>query len=192
LKVANYNVHPAVTLTANKNPPQDIDIRVFLFEESQKRLVKNGLQTNTTKTWMSSQQSLIINGLKLGKMGTLKKQLNLKHTDQLDHSFYLVFKVEGTNLESTSSTFKIVSSCTQVPPDKRDYIRPMKPEVRMKKMEKQKLKKRKLESAEEQNQKQRQIRALREWLEQSLYAGDVKSSAIAAEKLALLHRQNEE
>jgi hypothetical protein len=79
-----------------------------------------GFQTGSTRTLYPGSKMIYFTGLKLNKMGKLKADL---HDKQLD-TFFLKFQLGSRTI--TSNSFKVVSSCSRVPGEIKEAVRPPK------------------------------------------------------------------
>jgi hypothetical protein len=70
------------------------------------------------------QKSVVFNALKLAKIGPIKSELQCPSTRTISENFLIRF-VLGDNV-AESRTFQLVSSCSQMPQDLRDKLRPNK------------------------------------------------------------------
>jgi hypothetical protein len=123
-QVANYNIHPPPSLSIDTPSSSSHTVYMSLVEISTKRIVQGGFQTGDVRVLRSGQQTLYFTGLKLSKMGPIKEELHIQNTRQLTSDFCIQFKI-GTRV-FYSSTFKLVSSCSQLPKEIRDFVRPPK------------------------------------------------------------------
>jgi hypothetical protein len=71
---------------------------------------------------LPDQDYVVMQGLKLNKMGLLKQELDVTSLKNLD--FKIRFVTEISSWETTP--FKIVSNCSQLPGDLRKIVRPSK------------------------------------------------------------------
>ena len=123
-QVANYNIHPPPSLTIDTPSSSSHTVYMSLVEVTTKRIVQGGFQTGDVRVLRSGQQTLYFTGLKLSKMGPIKEELHIQNTRQLTSDFCIQFKIGSRVFFSTP--FKLVSSCSQLPKDIREYVRPPK------------------------------------------------------------------
>jgi hypothetical protein len=119
-QIANYNVHPAPILALNVPLPSGQLINVTLIESVTNTEVSYGFQTGFSRTLYPGSKMIYFTGLKLSKMGKIKSDL---HDKQLD-TFYLQFNIADRII--TSEPFKVVSSCSRLPDDIKEAVRPPK------------------------------------------------------------------
>jgi len=123
-QISNYNIHPPPALTADLPLEDNYTVYVHLCESQQKRIIAGGLQSGDVRVLRAGQTTIYFNGLKLNKMGPIKTEINFRNSRQLSTDFCIRFKLG--NREFYSSAFKLVSSCSQLPQEIRDNVRPSK------------------------------------------------------------------
>lgn len=79
-----------------------------------------GFQTTITRTLKPGGNCLIFTGLKLNKMGKIKNELRQHHIMRFD-KFLIRFRLGKQTWDSQS--FKLVSSCTQLPSELKEIVR---------------------------------------------------------------------
>ncbi|PRP80719.1 putative pentatricopeptide repeat-containing protein [Planoprotostelium fungivorum] len=126
-QISNYNIHPPPALTTDvRTVPLDDNYTVYvhLCEAQQKKIIAGGLQSGDVRVLRMGQTTIYFNGLKLNKMGPIKTEINFRNSRQLSTDFCIRFKLGDRVFYS--SVFKLVSSCSQLPQDIRDNVRPSK------------------------------------------------------------------
>jgi len=121
-QIANYNIYPTITIYFAVKGTDPIQLSVVLVDCSTNLELSEGFQSNGTYSLPSKGNCIHLTGLKLNRMGSLKKQLSLKTLKNLD------FKIRFTaaDLQWESNSFKIVSNCAQLPLEIREHVRPAK------------------------------------------------------------------
>ncbi len=123
-QIANYNIYPPPQITFEKELEKDTIITVALIENDTHSVVTQGFRNaDTTKELTSGVQAKTFTGLKLSKKSVIKsylKKLNLKKPNLV--TFCIRFTLD--NVHWYSRSFKVLSSCSQLPPQLRDTIRP--------------------------------------------------------------------
>lgn len=122
-QIANYNIHPPPELLFN-GPIQEQEIFTMILT-SQKNNIElyAGFQVSDKRIARVGSTSVIFTGMKVNKMGKIKDDLE-RFGSKMDETFYLVFKGAGVTIKSKE--FRLVSSCSQVPKELRDQVRPPK------------------------------------------------------------------
>jgi len=123
-QIANYNIHPAPSMTIDTPLNGNHTVYAHLVEYVSKTIVNGGFQSGDVRVLRSGQQTLYFTGLKLNKMGPIKTELHFQNSRQLNSEFCVQFKI-GTRT-FYSSPFKLVSSCSQLPQEIRENVRPTK------------------------------------------------------------------
>jgi hypothetical protein len=121
-QIANYNVYPAPEIFFEEELPHDITIYANLVENETHSVVPQGFQTETIREMRTGAQMKTFAGLKLSKKGAIKNFLKEKSLKPKNMTFCIRFTIGSKSWHSRS--FKILSSCSQLPPHLRDSIRP--------------------------------------------------------------------
>lgn len=123
-QIANYNIYPSPQITFDRELDRDAIITVSLVENETHSVVGQGFRNSDTNRELTvGVQAKTFTGLKLSKKSVIKsylKHLNLKKPNQV--TFCIKFTIN--NISWYSRSFKILSSCSQLPPHLRDTIRP--------------------------------------------------------------------
>jgi len=122
-QIANYNVHPAPKVSLESTFPVSLSITVALVETNLNLELKEGFQAGHIRTLRAGGNCIHFTGLKLSKMGKIKGELRQKNIKQMDR-FHIRFIIGPKTWDSTP--FRLVSSCTQLPKDIRETVRPPK------------------------------------------------------------------
>lgn len=94
------------------------------MEENSGFVLQGGFQAGEVRVLRAGQTSVSFAGLKLAKMGPIKSELNFANSRVLQSDFCLKFQIGMTVIHSSS--FRLVSSCSQMPQEVRDTVRPPK------------------------------------------------------------------
>eukprot|EP01119_Soliformovum_irregulare_P012589 TRINITY_DN3276_c0_g1_i1.p1 TRINITY_DN3276_c0_g1~~TRINITY_DN3276_c0_g1_i1.p1 ORF type:complete len:227 (+),score=69.43 TRINITY_DN3276_c0_g1_i1:518-1198(+) len=187
-QIANYNIHPPPSIFIEKPFDENLTIYAQLVDCHTMTVVSGGFQSGDSRFLRAGQKTLYFTGLKLSKMAPIKTELHLRTSKQMNSNFCLKFKVGEKII--LSDQFKLVSSCSQLPADIRDLVRPKKPVKRD-------------ESDEEEATGSPphmtpalpwkatwgdDIKSMRLELESAIEAGDAEKAGKAAQKLALLKK----
>lgn len=119
-QIANYNVHPSPKIVLSKPTPVEHTVNAALVELASGYELDEGFQTPPQKLLKPGGNCLIFSGLKLNKMGKIKNELRQHHIMRFD-KFIIRFRLGKFTLDS--QPFKLLSSCTQLPPDVKDVVR---------------------------------------------------------------------
>lgn len=122
-QIANYNVHPPPKIFLSHSIPATLTVEIILVEDATGLQIRKGFQTGDTKTLRAGGNCVHFTGLKLAKIGHIKAQLrqqNLKQTS----GFRL--RIDILEKHWDSNPFKLVSSCTQLPENLKESVRPPK------------------------------------------------------------------
>jgi len=120
-QVANYNVYPCISLSFSKPLTTQLTVSANLMVSGTDMELLSGLQAGHLKKVVASASIIQFVGLKINKMGKIKNELaqrNAKHPE----SFYLQFRIGSRRVNTTS--FKMVSSTSQLPEDVKKTVRP--------------------------------------------------------------------
>ena len=121
-QIANYNIYPAPEIFFEEELPYDITIQASLIEAESYKEVPQGFQTEASREMRTGAQMKTFSGLKLSKKGVIKNFLKDNGLKPKNMAFCIRFSVGNQTWHSRS--FKILSSCSQLPPHLRDSIRP--------------------------------------------------------------------
>jgi hypothetical protein len=123
-QIANYNIYPSPQITFDRELDRDTVITVSLMENDTHSVVTQGFRnSDSSRELRVGVQAKTFTGLKLSKKSAIKsylKQLKLKKPNQV--TFCIRFTIN--NVHCYSRSFKILSSCSQLPPQLRDTVRP--------------------------------------------------------------------
>jgi hypothetical protein len=122
-QIANYNVYPAPALSIERGMPSTETVVATLVETGNMYEMKDGFQAGETKVIKEGGNFLVFTGLKINKMGRIKNELRQMQIVKYD-MFFIRFRIGGRYWDSRS--FKLVSSCTQLPKEIRSRVRPSK------------------------------------------------------------------
>jgi hypothetical protein len=122
-QIANYNVYPAPALSIERGMPITETVIATLVETGNMYEMKEGFQAGETKVIKEGGNFLVFTGLKINKMGRIKNELRQMQIVKYD-MFFIRFRI-GTHYWDSRS-FKLVSSCTQLPKEIRSRVRPSK------------------------------------------------------------------
>lgn len=122
-QIANYNIYPSPAIQFDPPLKSAYTISMTLVDHATKVEVHDAFQGGETRRIGEGTRVMVCSGLKLKKMNGIKSELqkaNIFHVEE----FHLRFKVGNQTLDSP--TFKLVSSCTQLPKEIKQVVRPMK------------------------------------------------------------------
>lgn len=122
-QIANYNVYPTPIISIDKGLNATETITACLIETTTNYQFQEGFQTGHIRVIKEGGNYLVFNGLKLNKMGRIKNELRLQQIMKYE-TFVIRFRMAGQAWDSR--TFKLVSSCTQLPKEVRSQVRPSK------------------------------------------------------------------
>jgi len=123
-QIANYNINPAPAISLEMNFPSQETINAILIETTSKLPVISGFQTGEIRVFRGGSKMVYFTGLKLNKMAPIKSDLSNRNIKVADTTFCIRFSIGSTVWFSDS--FKIVSSCSQLPVEIRNSVRPSK------------------------------------------------------------------
>jgi len=124
VQIANYNIQPAPILSISEALTSNETIHVYLVEGTCETALNGGFQAGEVRVLRAGQTSVTFAGLKLSKMGPIKSELNFANSRVLHSEFFLKFMMGNAVLQSTP--FRLVSSCSQMPQELRENVRPPK------------------------------------------------------------------
>jgi hypothetical protein len=127
-QIANYNVHPTPSILLSVPLSTQKEVVAVLVESSTNTELEEGFQTGSTRTIRAGANTLQFSGLKLNNMRSIKNEMRNKKLMRME-KFFIRIKLENQTIETQS--FKMVSSCTQLPKDIRDAVRPVKKRASM-------------------------------------------------------------
>jgi len=122
-QIANYNVYPTPIISIDRGLNATETITACLIETTTNYQFQEGFQTGHIRVIKEGGNYLVLNGLKLNKMGRIKNELRLQQIMKYD-TFVIRFRMAGQAWDSRP--FKLVSSCTQLPKEVRSQVRPSK------------------------------------------------------------------
>jgi len=124
-QLANYNVYPApkVSLSSALEFRCLGKITLVMKVDGNWRSVPNGIQACGERYLEAGATNLTFPGVKFAKMSNIKSEIKEKFPGKKADFFKLKINF-GDNTYVYSSEFKLVSSCTQIPEDIRDLVRP--------------------------------------------------------------------
>lgn len=99
------------------------EVVAVLVESSTNMELEEGFQTGSARVIRAGANTLQFSGLKLNNMRTIKNEMRSKKLMKME-KFFIRIKLDTHTIETQS--FKLVSSCTQLPKDIRDAVRPAK------------------------------------------------------------------
>ncbi len=121
-QIANYNIYPAPEISFEEELPHEVTVHADLIETESYSVIPQGFQTETSRQMRTGAQLKTFSGLKLSKKRVIKKFLKEKGLLPKNMPFCIRFSVDNQYWHTRA--FKILSSCSQLPPDLRDSIRP--------------------------------------------------------------------
>lgn len=184
-QIANYNIHPPPSLLFTQPFNGNATICVQLVDCSSGTVMEEGFQSGDTKFIRAGQNTIYFTSLKLNKMAPIKTELHFRNSKQMNNSFCLLFRIGETKLHS--ERFRIVSSCSQLPYDVRDQVRPKKPIKGLKQqLEKELTFKNPFHGLESKGNLYDEAKRARVELEAAIDGANVDLASKAAQKLAYL------
>jgi len=123
-QIANYNINPAPAMSLDGSIPSNETIHAVLIETTSGMIVTGGFQSGDVRVYRGGSKMVYFTGLKLNKMAPIKADLSSRNIKVADTTFCVRFTMGGK--EMISDTFKIVSSCSQLPDEIRNAVRPAK------------------------------------------------------------------
>jgi len=122
-QIANYNVYPAPVIALAKGLGASETMTALMVEGSSNYELQEGFQSGHVRVIKEGGNYIVFNGLKINKMGTVKKELRQHQIMKFDF-FIIRFRMAGYSWDSRP--FRLVSSCTQLPKEVRSRVRPSK------------------------------------------------------------------
>jgi len=121
-QIANYNVYAAPQITFNVPVPHNVIVTATLIENQTQSTVPNGFLSGHIQEMPHGSQSKTFTSLKLCKKSHVKSYLKEKNLKHKEVTFCIRFSVG--NLFWHSRSFRLLSSCSQLPTSERDAVRP--------------------------------------------------------------------
>jgi len=123
-QIANYNINPAPAMSLDGTIPANETIHAALIETTSGMIVCGGFQSGDIRVYRGGSKMVYFTGLKLNKMAPIKADLSSRNIKVSDTTFCVRFSIGRRDW--TTETFKIVSSCSQLPNEIRNAVRPAK------------------------------------------------------------------
>jgi len=122
VQITNYNIFPTLAITIETPLPKNHFINAILLEKSDKYPILSGFKCGDSQVLLPGVKTLYFTGLKLNKIGVLKKTIGDKK--KIKDCFFFIEISIGAAIWTTDS-FKLVSSFTQLPEELQEQ-RPFK------------------------------------------------------------------
>jgi len=171
-QVANYNVYPIPTIYCNPPLPSQALILAKLIDDTMNSQVVDGFVDGEMKLMKPGQTMLQFTGLKLHRINVIKESLKLRKGKSVNHKFSIQFSI-GNQLVVSSTSFHIVSSCSQLPESIKGLMRP-RATVK--------------DSKGQEATTEDQMKEIRGQLEAAITAGNSQAASRFAAQLALLNQ----